>query len=170
MKTLKLIIVGIFFLVSSAGQSQVSINVNIGTPPLWGPVGYSNVDFYYLPDIQMYYDIRATQYIYFSNGKWCRSRNLPNSHRNYDLYNGYKVVLKDYHGSKPYVYFNEHKVKYHKGYKGNPQKTIGRNPNYQGNNGNGHYEKGNDDYEYHENHGNNGHHGNGNNGHGKGHH
>jgi hypothetical protein len=158
MKTLKLIIAGIILFASAnTMQAQVSVNVNIGSPPAWGPAGYSAVDYYYLPDIQAYYDIRATQFIYFGGGKWIRSRNLPNQYRNYNLYNGYKVVLNDYHGSRPYSNFNNHKVKYYKGYKGKPQKSIGSNRNnnnkvYKSNGNNGNSNKGN---------GNNGH-GNGN--------
>ncbi|RTZ03337.1 hypothetical protein EKM02_00420 [Flavobacterium sp. RSP49] len=128
MKTLKLIIAGIILFASAnTMQAQVSVNVNIGRPPAWGPVGYSAVDYYYLPDVQAYYDIRATQFIYFGGGNWIRSRNLPNQYRNYNLYNGYKVVLNDYHGSRPYSNFKTHKVKYYKGYKGKPQKSIGSN-------------------------------------------
>ena len=128
MKTLKLIIAGIILVVSAnTMEAQVSVNVNLGQPPAWGPVGYSAVDYYYLPDIQAYYDIRNTQFIYFGGGKWNRSRNLPNQYRNYNLYNGYKVVLNDYHGSRPYSNFKNHKVKYYKGYKGKPQKSIGSN-------------------------------------------
>ena len=49
MKTLKLIIAGMILLVSTnTMQAQVSVNVNIGSPPAWGPVGYSSVDYYYL--------------------------------------------------------------------------------------------------------------------------
>lgn len=137
MKTLKLIAVGFFLFVSSLMQSQVSVNVNIGVPPPWGPVGYSNIEFYYLPDIEVYYDIRTSQFIYFQSGSWYRSRYLPTPYRNYDLYSGYKVVLRDYHGSHPYYYFNNHKAKYYKGYRGNPQKSIGKNPNYHDNKGYG---------------------------------
>lgn len=151
MKTLKLIIAGIIFFVSAnTMQAQVSVNVNLGSPPAWGPAGYSAVDYYYLPDIQSYYDIRNTQFIYFGGGKWNRSRNLPTQYRNYNLYNGYKVVLNDYHGSTPYSNFKNHKVKYYKGYKGKPQKSIGSNrTNYKkvyksnGNNGNGYNGNGN---------------------------
>lgn len=143
MKKLKLIALSIFLFVSSLIQAQVSVNVNIGTPPAWGPVGYSNVKYYYLPDVQAYYDVPSSQFIYIKNGKWFRSRYLPGNYRNYNLYNGYKVVLNDYHGSHPYYYFNTHKVKYYKGYKGNPQKTIGKNSNVKGNSGNAHYSKGN---------------------------
>lgn len=164
MKTLKLIAVGIVLLVSSAIQAQVSVNVNIGTPPSWGPVGYSNVDYYYLPDIEAYYDIRATQFIYFGGGRWIRSRYLPTQYRNYNLYNGYKVVLNDYHGSRPYSNFKNHKVKYYKGYKGKPQKSIGsnRNNNHKVYKNNGNKSNGNGNGK-----GNNG---KGNNGHGNGKH
>jgi len=135
MKTIKLLIVGLLFFAASSIQAQVSVNVNIGTPnvnihvgtpPVWGPVGYDEVEYYYLPDIQVYYDIRLEQYIYFGNGKWIRSRYLPSRCRNYDLYHGYKVVLTDYHGHAPYTYYNTHKVKYYKGYKGKPQKNRGQ--------------------------------------------
>ncbi len=130
MKTLKLFALGIVFFFTSAIQAQVSVNVNIGSPPSWGPAGYAQVDYYYLPDIQVYYDIPAAQFIYFGNGKWYRSRYLPKQYRNYDLYHGYKVVLNDYNGKRPYTYFKQHKVKYYKGYKGKPQRTIGhRNGN-----------------------------------------
>ena len=137
MKTIKLIAIGIFLLVTSATQAQVSVNVNIGTPPAWGPSGYTAVDYYYLPDVEAYYDIRASQFIYFGSGRWIRSRYLPRQYRNYDLYGGYKVVLNDYHGRTPYTYYKQHKVKYYKGYRGKPQKSIGiRNYNHNRGNGN----------------------------------
>jgi uncharacterized protein YraI len=126
MKTLKFIIAAlVFFTTTTSTHAQVSVNVNIGTPPAWGPVGYANIDYYYLPDIECYYDIRLSQFIYFGNGRWIHSRYLPVRYRNYDLYHGYKVVLNDYHGRTPYVYFKNHKAKYYKGYKGRPQQTIG---------------------------------------------
>ena len=169
MKAIKLSIIGLLFLSASSVQSQVSVNVNIGTPqpvvvasprvvvaspPEWGPVGYDNMEYYYLPDIHVYYDIRLAQYIYFGGGKWIRTQRLPSTYRNYDLYNGYKVVLTDYHGDAPYVYYNAHKVKYYKGYKGKPQKN--RRDYYahhdNGNHGNNHHDNGN-----HGNHGGKGH-------------
>lgn len=155
MKALKLIAVGIILLVSSSIEAQISVNVNIGSPPAWGPSGYSSVEYYYLPDIQAYYDIRATQFIYFGGGRWIRSRNLPHQYRNYDLYNGYKVVLNDYHGSRPYSHYKEHKVKYYRGYKGRPQRNIGnRYNNHKNYNNNRNYDN---DYRNRGNNGNHGH-------------
>ncbi len=129
MKTLKLITFGLIFLLFSSVEAQVSVNVQIGSQPSWGPSGYSNVNYYYLPDVQSYYDIRASQFIFFSKGKWYKSSHLPIQYRNYDLYNGYKVVLTNYKGNRPYAYFNDHKVKYFKGYKGKPQKSISHRDN-----------------------------------------
>nr|WP_315202706.1 hypothetical protein [uncultured Flavobacterium sp.] len=179
MKTIKSIIIAILFFAGSSTQAQVSVDVNIGTPnvnvhigtpPVWGPVGYDEVEYYYLPDIQVYYDIRLAQYIYFGNGRWIRSRYLPSYCRNYDLYRGYKVVLNDYHGNAPYAYYNTHKVKYYKGYKGKPQKNRRDYYDHQHDNrnhDNRNYDNRNHDNENQGNRGND-HHDNGNHG-GKGH-
>jgi hypothetical protein len=160
MKTLKLIALALFLFASTTNHAQVSINVNLGAPPQWGPVGYSEVSYYYLPDVQSYYDIRAEQFIFLSNGVWIRSYNLPNRYRNYNLYNGYKVVLNDYHGSRPYGHYKEHKVKYYKGYNNGHQETYRTAANYNNhendnnsNNGN----QGNNENHDNRNHGNNGH-------------
>lgn len=125
MKTLKIVALGLLLLISGLMQAQVSVNVNIGSPPAWGPVGYPEVEYYYLPDIESYYDVRTAEFIYYGNGNWVRARRLPPAYRRYDLYNGYKVVLTDYHGPAPYALYKTHKVKYYKGYRGAPQRTIG---------------------------------------------
>ena len=162
MKTIKIAIAGLFLLVASTTQAQVSVNVNIGTPPVWGPVGYTEMEYYYLPDIEAYYDVRAAQFIYLGGGTWVRSSRLPRQYRNYDLYSGYKVVLNDYHGRTPYVYYNKHKTKYYKGYHGSPQRPF----KPRGNNG---YNHDHDDHkDYRHDNGNGGKKGHGN-GHGNGH-
>jgi hypothetical protein len=142
MKTIQLITIALFLFASTANHAQVSINVNFGTPPQWGPVGYSEVSYYYLPDVQSYYDIRAEQFIFLNNGVWIRSNNLPNRYRNYDLYNGYKVVLNDYHGSSPYSYYPQHKLKYYKGYNKGHQETYSTSADYK-NHDNGKHNNGN---------------------------
>lgn len=162
MKTLKLIALALFLFASTSNHAQVSISVNLGSPPQWGPVGYSEVSYYYIPDVQSYYDIRAQQFIFLSNGVWIRSHSLPYRYRNYDLYNGYKVVLNDYHGSSPYVHYKEHKVKYYKGYHNGHQENYRTASNYNK------HDNGNHNNENHGNGNNgNGNNGHGNNGHGK---
>ncbi len=96
---------------SFSAKSQVSVNINIGSQPLWGPVGYDHVDYYYLPDIDMYYYVPSAQYIYFNNGRWVWVKNLPVAYRNYDFYNAYKVVLNT---PRPYLNHRQNVVQYAK--------------------------------------------------------
>jgi hypothetical protein len=128
MKTVKGIIIALLMLIAFATKAQVSVSVNVGSPPLWGPAGYTEVQYYYLPDVEAYYDVQTEMFIYYGGGVWIRRAYLPTRYRYYDLYNGYKVVLTDYHGNEPYVHFKDHKIKYYKGYKGGEQKTIGEKP------------------------------------------
>ena len=129
MRVIKLLIIGTALFLISSVNAQVSVNINIGSPPQWGPVGYTDVRYYYLPDIEAYYDVESSVFIYFGDGVWLRRTYLPSRYSNYDLYYGYKVVMTDYHGNTPYIHFNQHKIKYAKGYRGKAQKSIGQKPN-----------------------------------------
>ena len=145
MKSIKLIALGIvMFFISNSTHAQVSINVNLGGPS-WGPPVESSVDFYYLPEIETYYDIQTTQFIYLSRGTWIRSRNLPRRYRNYDLDRGHKVVLNDYHGSSPYSNYNHDRVKYNRGDHRAQESNGHRDDNHRnqgpGNSGHGHGKK-----------------------------
>lgn len=137
MKTFKLLAFGLFLLLAGSVQGQVSINVHLGTPPQWGPAGHSEVRYYYLPDVESYYDVQASRFIYFNGRTWVHRTSLPARYRNYDLYNGYKVVMTDYRGNRPYSYFRSHKMKYARGYRGQEQHNIGVRP---GRGNNGHFE------------------------------
>lgn len=128
MKTIQKLILAAAFFVLGSMHAQVSVNVNIGTPPAWGPAGYADVNYYYLPDIETYYDVRNSEYIYLTNGRWVRTVSVPAPYRSYNFYNGYKVVMTDYRGNAPYTTYKTYKVKYPKGYKGKAQKTIGVPP------------------------------------------
>ena len=131
MKNLKLILIGLLFSLSASVNAQVTVNVNLGTQPQWGPVGYTQVRYYYLPDVQAYYDISTKKFIYLDHGNWIHRTYLPSRYSGYDLYGGHKVVLKSYRGNTPFIYYDQHKEKYVKGYKGGgPQKTIGQKPGH----------------------------------------
>ncbi len=138
MKTLKLFLFVTALFLAAATQAQVSVNVNIGSPPMWGPAGYSEVQYYYLPDVEAYYDVPSSNFIYLERGIWVHRTYLPKRYRNYDLYNGYKVVMTDYHGNTPYIHYKEYKHKYAKGYHGPSQKNIGARPS-KGNSGHSTY-------------------------------
>jgi hypothetical protein len=89
--------------------AQIRVNVNIGSQPVWGPVGYDHVDYYYLPDIETYYYVPTRQFVYFNNGRWIYSSSLPYRYRNYDLNRGYKVVVNQ---PRAYQNFSVHRTEY----------------------------------------------------------
>jgi hypothetical protein len=112
--------------VTKPATAQVSLNINIGSQPTWGPVGYDYVDYYYLPDIETYYYVPKHQFVYLSNGKWIFATSLPSRYRSYNLYSGYKVVIN---GPRPYLNYSTHRITYAK-YKGNNgRQVIIRNSN-----------------------------------------
>ncbi|MDD2797284.1 MAG: hypothetical protein PHV20_01700 [Bacteroidales bacterium] len=124
MRLAKLLIISIVLLFFGTLQAQVSINFQFGTPPSWGPTGYSEARYYYLPDIEAYYDVQSSVFICFNGSKWIKRSHLPYRYRNYDLYGGYKVVMSDYHGNTPYSHFADHRSKYAKGYRDHHQQTF----------------------------------------------
>ncbi len=128
MRVLRLFVTGMVLFLASAMQAQVAVNVKIGVPPPWGPVGFNEVHYYYLPDVEAYYDVPSSMFIYYDGRAWVHRADLPRRYRNYDLYGGYKVVMKDYRGNTPYNDFKEHKRKYGRGYRGEAQRTIGERP------------------------------------------
>lgn len=127
----------------NGAKAQVSLNINVGSQPLWGPTGYNHVDYYYLPDINAYYYVPSGQYIYLNNGRWVWVNSLPSIYGNFDLYNAYKVVINK---PKPYLQNNIYIAQYskYKNYRG--KQTVIRDsrdskyyvvkghPNYNGNN------------------------------------
>jgi len=127
MKTLKLAITGMAIFFSGLLSAQVAVTV--GTPPPWGPAEAAGIRFYYLPDIQMYFDVNTGEYVYYSGGAWIHTTVLPPAYRHYDFYRAYKVPLRDYHGDRPWENHAVYHKSYPKGYHhGEHQKTFGERP------------------------------------------
>ena len=110
-------IIGVASLSSISTQAQVNVSVNIGSQQQWGPTGYDHVDYYYLPDMDVYYNVPAKQYVYLENGRWITRSSLPSRYKGYNLYNSYKVVMNN---PKPYLSHQSHVQQYskYKNYKG----------------------------------------------------
>jgi hypothetical protein len=65
------------------------------TPPMWAPP-YDNpagIQYYYIPDIECYYDVWNSEFVYMENGRWLFSPVLPAYYASYDLMHGHVVVL-----------------------------------------------------------------------------
>ena len=108
---------------NTSAQIRFNVNVNIGSQPDWGPVGYDRAEYYYMPDIQTYYYVPTRKFIYLSGGNWIFSNNLPSAYSNYDLNTGYKVVINQ---PNAYRNYQTHRTQY-SWYKGNHNQVIIRN-------------------------------------------
>jgi len=101
-------------------QVRVNVNFNIGSQPVWGPVGYDYAEYYYMPDIEAYYYVPSRQFIYLDGPRWVWAPSLPPRYRGYDVYHGYKVVINE---PRPYRHHNTYKVRY-AGYRGRHDQVI----------------------------------------------
>lgn len=115
----KLIIaLSLFFAIGLAnpvGAQNINININVDKQPSWGPTGYDYAEFYYFPDINIYFDVNSSIFHYLSGSKWVSNQYLPSKYSKYDLYNMYKVVVN---GKQPWLQNKNHKKSY-SAYKGN---------------------------------------------------
>lgn len=116
-KTVFGLIVLLLFTLQSNAQ-RVSVNINVNSHPNHGHRHYEDshhheetIDYYYYPEIEVYYDVHSSVYIYLDSNTWVRSRYLPRYCSNYNIERGYRVVL-DYHGRRPYNDFHHHKKRY----------------------------------------------------------
>jgi hypothetical protein len=125
-------------------HSQVSVNINIGSQCLWGPIGYDYVEYYYLPEIDVFYYVPTGEYIYWRGDQEVFVTYLPASYH-VDLYTTYKVIINE---PKPYLQHNTYIVKYAQYKHGGPKQVAIRDsrdekyyvvkghPKYNGSNGN----------------------------------
>ncbi len=90
-------------------QVKVNVRVNLGQQSVWGPIGYDRTDYYYLPDIDSYYDVNRSKFVYNSSNRWVYASQLPPKYRGYDLYKSYKVVVNE---PKPYLHADVYRNKY----------------------------------------------------------
>ena len=77
---------------SVAQRFEVGVNIEL---PSWAPY-YDNtnlVQYYYLPDIECYYDVRRREFIYLEDGQWMFGRTLPPIYAWFDLNNCFIVAL-----------------------------------------------------------------------------
>ena len=81
-------------------QVHVGVNLNIGRQPVWGPVGYDFVEYYYIPDIDVFYYVPTHRFVYLEGGHWIFRTNLPARFGRVDLYKVHKEVINE---NKPYL-------------------------------------------------------------------
>jgi len=109
MKYFFVLILAWYFACNLNAQINFNLNLNWDSQPTWGPSGYDYVENYYLPEIDIYYNVPLNRFYYNSGGLWRNSSNLPSNYSNYDLYNSYKVVVNE---QKPWLNHKIYRDKY----------------------------------------------------------
>lgn len=61
--------------------------------PPWAPSYYEGARYYYLPDIECYYDIYSREFIFLNNAQWIYSPYIPSIYRDFNLNNSFVVVV-----------------------------------------------------------------------------
>ena len=155
MKTGKKILIALLVLLFSGINSmdanslkkEVKRNINSigiwqgGGPPPWAPAHgkRAKVRYYYIPEIEVYYDLVLGEFVWWNGFTWSFSMTLPAPYATFNLYTSHRVVL-DYYGNYPWynhtfyrVKYPSHKVKYsnskvvNKNYYGKHKSSPGNN-------------------------------------------
>ena len=115
----------VLFVVSSfnfiAGAQVAMMQPNVDLQPIWGPVGYDHVDYYYLPDIDVYFDVTRQQYVYNDGNNWITAPTLPPRYDGYDIYHSYKAVINE---PTPWMHNEKFKAQYARYKRRHDQKII----------------------------------------------
>jgi hypothetical protein len=129
MRKLQITIAAFILLFSIQSNAQVSVSLNIGSRPVLHNNYHDETSYYYYPEIEAYFDMNASVYIYYGPRGWIRSPYLPEHCQNYDINNGYRVAI-DYKGNSPFAHFKNHKRKYYRDCHRNYRTEYYR-PNYE---------------------------------------
>jgi hypothetical protein len=128
MLTAMVVIAFLFTTQKTEAQVRLNVNLNVGRPS-WGLPGNYSGDYYYLPEIDSYYDIPRHQFVYFDGRGWVYNQELPYQYRDYNLFGGYKVIVNE---PRPYLHADVYRQRYSRYYN-----TYRRPGNFgQGNYGN----------------------------------
>ena len=129
MRLLLFAVAGALLAVTADAQLRITMNMNVDRQPVWGPTGYDHVEFYYLPDIEAYYNVPQRRFYYPDHGRWLSGTTLPSEYRGFDLYTAYKVVVNE---PTPYRNHATYKKQY-AGFKGRRDQSAirdSRDPKY----------------------------------------
>lgn len=104
-----------------AQHADIGINIRL---PFWAPA-YEHVDrvrYYYLPDIECYYDVWNQEFAYLEDGNWMFAASLPPLYSWYDFNNPFVVVL-DWNVHEPWMHHHFYLAHYPRYY----YRTVYRN-------------------------------------------
>lgn len=94
---------------STLAQVSLGERNNMSEQPLWGPVGFDFVEYYYLPEIETYFDVPQQKFYYDVDGRWTRSATPPRTSIDLDIYQLYKAVVNEL---QPFQNHAKYRVQY----------------------------------------------------------
>jgi hypothetical protein len=100
-------------------QIHINLGLNVAAQPDWGPVGYDHAEYYYMPDIDAYYDVPNHQYVYLENNVWVHAGALPPRYH-FDKYHTYKVVVNQHN---PWEHHADIRARY-SGFRGHHDQAV----------------------------------------------
>jgi hypothetical protein len=83
--------------------------------PQWAPPYFPGVRYYYLPDIETYYDLESQNFVFLYNGQWCYSQECPSVSAGFDLNTCFAIAL-DINVYQPWMhhhYYISHYPRYY---------------------------------------------------------
>ena len=87
-----LLIMTIFNGCSTYRQGTYGSQTNYENPQ-WGPSYHDGTRYYYLPDIESYYDIYTREFIFLNQAQWIYSPYLPSIYPDFNLDNSFVVLV-----------------------------------------------------------------------------
>ncbi len=98
MKTVKKIgvttaLVILFTVLNGFGNSSLQPQRVQYVNPGWAPAYFPGVRYYYIPDIEAFYDLSNQDFVYLDDGQWLFSYGLPPMYSGFDLYNAFVIAL-----------------------------------------------------------------------------
>jgi len=118
---------GLFY---NTAKAQISVHLGVGLFPRIhlrsaivdvqaAPVAYAddaqggynaNDDYYYLPDVNAYYNVAEQCYYYFDGDNWISAAYLPGEYRDYDWRNARRYEVR---APRPYMHNDIYMNRYH---------------------------------------------------------
>jgi hypothetical protein len=92
---MSVILASSFIYKAADAQVKLNVNLNLGGQPKWAQSQYEQVNYYYMPDLDMYYNVPSRTYTYLQGNRWVTVNTIPQKYRNYDFDHGYKVVVNE---------------------------------------------------------------------------
>lgn len=125
---------GALYANSATAQVRINVGFNLGGPVVvQRPVAVASYDdYYYLPEVDSYYNVDENLYYYNDGYDWVSAAYLPGAYRNYSWRNVRRVEI---HANRPYMNHNVYRTRYHgngfdwRGYNNGPNRNFDRNDN-----------------------------------------